>query len=211
MWSSGCRTRSSKQGAGGARPPARKWRLHSDVSWSLLSCTLNRGLGLLLIGILRGLLHRLTRIVFTLLAYALRHGQPWPPLFLVWCWLFCRSPRRARASWQNQARSLARELPGPPSGLPQPTHQSAPLFRGQAAAGRPESSARCSIGRLVGGVSGAASVTPLSRQDGSHWGRASFGALLGSQVGCNAGQGRDPALVRPNGAPGSRKRCFPTR
>ncbi|MCP9773109.1 hypothetical protein KBY66_10800 [Synechococcus sp. Tobar12-5m-g] len=50
---------------------------------------------------------------------------------------------------------------------------------------------RCSIGRLVGGVMGGGIGYAASRQDGRSW-AVPLGALLGSQVGCNAGQGRDP-------------------
>jgi hypothetical protein len=50
---------------------------------------------------------------------------------------------------------------------------------------------RCSIGRLVGGVVGGGLGYAASRQDGRTW-AVPLGALLGSQVGCNAGQGRDP-------------------
>ncbi|EAQ74008.1 MULTISPECIES: glycine zipper 2TM domain-containing protein [unclassified Synechococcus] len=50
---------------------------------------------------------------------------------------------------------------------------------------------RCSIGRLVGGVIGGGLGYAASRDDGRTW-AVPLGALLGSQVGCNAGQGRGP-------------------
>ncbi len=50
---------------------------------------------------------------------------------------------------------------------------------------------RCSIGRLVGGVLGGGIGYAASRQDGRTW-AVPLGALLGSQVGCNTGQGRAP-------------------
>lgn len=50
---------------------------------------------------------------------------------------------------------------------------------------------RCSIGRLVGGVIGGGIGYAASRDDGRTW-AVPLGALLGSQVGCNAGQGRGP-------------------
>lgn len=50
---------------------------------------------------------------------------------------------------------------------------------------------RCSIGRLLGGVIGGGLGYAASRDDGRTW-AVPLGALLGSQVGCNAGQGRGP-------------------
>jgi hypothetical protein len=50
---------------------------------------------------------------------------------------------------------------------------------------------RCSIGRLVGGVLGGGLGYAASRGDGRTW-VVPLGALLGSQVGCNTGQGRGP-------------------
>jgi hypothetical protein len=50
---------------------------------------------------------------------------------------------------------------------------------------------RCSVGRLVGGVVGGGLGYAASRQDGRAW-AVPLGALLGSQIGCNAGLGRGP-------------------
>ncbi|MCT0218512.1 hypothetical protein KQ304_05765 [Synechococcus sp. CS-1329] len=50
---------------------------------------------------------------------------------------------------------------------------------------------RCSIGRLVGGVLGGGLGYAASRDSGRTW-AVPLGALLGSQVGCNTGQGRGP-------------------
>lgn len=50
---------------------------------------------------------------------------------------------------------------------------------------------RCSIGRLIGGLGGGAAAYAMSRDDGRAW-AIPLGALLGSQVGCNAAAGRGP-------------------
>jgi hypothetical protein len=50
---------------------------------------------------------------------------------------------------------------------------------------------RCSTGRLIGGVVGGGLGYVASRQDGRAW-AVPLGALLGSQMGCNAGLGRGP-------------------
>jgi hypothetical protein len=50
---------------------------------------------------------------------------------------------------------------------------------------------RCSIGRLVGGVVGGGIGYAASRDNGRTW-AVPLGALLGTQMGCNAGQGRAP-------------------
>ena len=50
---------------------------------------------------------------------------------------------------------------------------------------------RCSIGRLVGGVIGGGIGFAASRDQGRTW-AVPLCALLCSQVGCSAGQGRGP-------------------
>ncbi|MCT0232078.1 MULTISPECIES: hypothetical protein [Synechococcales] len=85
----------------------------------------------------------------------------------------------------------ARNFPAPyqdyPNRLANPGFQQAPTSWEEAQALQ----RRCSIGRLVGGVLGGGIGYAASRQDGRTW-AVPLGALLGSQVGCNAGQGRDP-------------------
>ncbi len=50
---------------------------------------------------------------------------------------------------------------------------------------------RCTTGRLIGGLAGGAAAYAMSRDDGRAW-AIPLGALLGSQVGCNAAAGRGP-------------------
>jgi hypothetical protein len=50
---------------------------------------------------------------------------------------------------------------------------------------------RCNIGRLVGGIVGGGVGYATSRKDGRSW-AVPLGALLGQQIGCNAGNGRAP-------------------
>ena len=50
---------------------------------------------------------------------------------------------------------------------------------------------RCNTGRLIGGLGGGAVAYAMSRDDGRAW-AIPLGALLGSQVGCNAAAGRGP-------------------
>ena len=49
----------------------------------------------------------------------------------------------------------------------------------------------CNRGRLIGGLLGGGLGYVASRDDGRAW-AIPLGALLGSQVGCNAGVGRSP-------------------
>ena len=49
----------------------------------------------------------------------------------------------------------------------------------------------CSRGRLIGGIVGGGLGYVASRDNGRSW-AVPLGALLGSQVGCNAGSGRRP-------------------
>ncbi len=51
----------------------------------------------------------------------------------------------------------------------------------------------CQIGRLVGGLVGGGVGYAASRQDGRSW-AVPLGALLGTQVGCNAAIGKGPTL-----------------
>ena len=96
-------------------------------------------------------------------------------------------------SWQNQAPvSLARNFPAPFQEYPSQRINSAPYQQGPSSWQDAQNlQQRCSIGRLVGGVLGGGLGYAASRQDGRTW-AVPLGALLGSQVGCNAGQGRDP-------------------
>ncbi|MFZ9278722.1 MAG: hypothetical protein ACO23X_03430 [Vulcanococcus sp.] len=50
---------------------------------------------------------------------------------------------------------------------------------------------RCNAGRLLGGLGGGALAYAISRDEGRAW-AIPLGALLGSQVGCNAAVGRNP-------------------
>jgi len=50
---------------------------------------------------------------------------------------------------------------------------------------------RCNMGRLVGGLIGGGVGYATSRKDGRSW-AVPLGALLGSQMGCNGGNGRGP-------------------
>lgn len=54
-----------------------------------------------------------------------------------------------------------------------------------------QQSQRCNTGRLIGGLGGGAVAYAMSRDDGRAW-AIPLGALLGSQVGCNAAAGRGP-------------------
>jgi hypothetical protein len=68
---------------------------------------------------------------------------------------------------------------------------------GQVFAGQPvyrsaeDQARRCNQGRLVGGLMGVGAGYALSRGDARVW-ATPIGALLGSQMGCNAAQGRAP-------------------
>jgi len=84
---------------------------------------------------------------------------------------------------------------------PLPTAQASPWWnknrtRGYQAYGpvplTPEQQAqRCNTGRLIGGLGGGAAAYAMSRGNGRAW-AIPLGALLGSQVGCNAAAGRGP-------------------
>jgi hypothetical protein len=50
---------------------------------------------------------------------------------------------------------------------------------------------RCNVGRLVGGIVGGGLGYAVSREDGRSW-AVPLGALLGQQMGCSIGAGRDP-------------------
>lgn len=50
---------------------------------------------------------------------------------------------------------------------------------------------RCNTGRLVGGLLGGGAGYVASQDEGRAW-AVPLGALLGSQVGCNVGNGRTP-------------------
>jgi hypothetical protein len=94
--------------------------------------------------------------------------------------------------YQQPSYQQARNYPAPYQDYP--SQPIAPPRYGPAPTSWEEAQAlqrRCSIGRLVGGVVGGGIGYAASRQDGRAW-AIPLGALLGSQVGCNAGQGRDP-------------------
>ena len=72
----------------------------------------------------------------------------------------------------------------------------APNGNGYQAYGNPpltpeQQAQRCNTGRLIGGLGGGAVAYAMSRNDGRAW-AIPLGALLGSQVGCNAAAGRGP-------------------
>ena len=54
-----------------------------------------------------------------------------------------------------------------------------------------EMAQRCNMGRLLGGLIGGGVGYATSRKDGRSW-AVPLGALLGSQMGCNVGNGRGP-------------------
>lgn len=84
---------------------------------------------------------------------------------------------------------------------PAPTASPRPLWNRGASTGyqayatpqlTPEQQAqRCNTGRLIGGLGGGAVAYAMSRDGGRTW-AIPLGALLGSQVGCNAAAGRGP-------------------
>jgi hypothetical protein len=72
----------------------------------------------------------------------------------------------------------------------------APAGSGYQAYGTPpltpeQQAQRCNTGRLIGGLGGGAVAYAMSRDEGRAW-AIPLGALLGSQVGCNAAAGRGP-------------------
>jgi len=105
--------------------------------------------------------------------------------------------------------AMARPWPIPQSNwsgsvqdYPAPTAPPRPWWRGTPASNSnqayanppltPEQQAqRCNAGRLIGGLGGGAVAYAMSRDDGRAW-AIPLGALLGSQVGCNAAAGRGP-------------------
>jgi len=128
-----CRIAISKQGAGGARPPARKWPLHSgDVSYGrpFSSCTLIGDLrGFADRHSLRGISPLTPPMVFTP-RFALRHGA-WPARCFLGLLLAvpAEALRRLEVFWPESGprSSETRNLPGPLSrDYPSQTHSTRP-------------------------------------------------------------------------------------
>jgi hypothetical protein len=79
---------------------------------------------------------------------------------------------------------------------PRPWWRGTPASNGNQAYANPpltpeQQAQRCNAGRLIGGLGGGAVAYAMSRDDGRAW-AIPLGALLGSQVGCNAAAGRGP-------------------
>ena len=105
---------------------------------------------------------------------------------------YIQPPVYQQPSYQQSGYQQARNYPAPYQDYPNqpiapPRYRPVPTSWEEAQALQ----RRCSVGRLVGGVVGGGIGYAASRQDGRAW-AIPLGALLGSQVGCNAGQGRDP-------------------
>ncbi|MEY3545440.1 MAG: hypothetical protein RLZZ247_1597 [Cyanobacteriota bacterium] len=83
-----------------------------------------------------------------------------------------------------------------PTASPRPWWRGTPISNGHQAYANPpltpeQQAQRCNAGRLIGGLGGGAVAYAMSRDDGRTW-AIPLGALLGSQVGCNAAAGRGP-------------------
>lgn len=70
----------------------------------------------------------------------------------------------------------------------QPQRGAIPVVPGDLQA---ELAQRCNVGRLVGGLVGGGLGYAASREDGRSW-AVPLGALLGQQMGCSIGAGRNP-------------------
>jgi len=162
---------------------------------------------------LRGF-HRLTRMVFTALRFALRHRRLGRRCSWSGAGCSCPKPRRLEVLAESRPRLLARKLSRPPSRITPAKRiklrprlsagpkqlQDARILQ-QRPAHRPLSRRRVPRRRLR--------VTPLRARTVAP-GRALW-ALLGSQVGLQMpAKAATPALVKgPKRGAGSRKRCFP--
>jgi hypothetical protein len=91
-----------------------------------------------------------------------------------------RSDRYGSDRYRPDGNQLGYGVPGDP--------RLAPPSRAQLQA---QAVQRCNIGRLVGGIVGGGVGYATSRKDGRSW-AVPLGALLGQQIGCNAGNGRAP-------------------
>jgi hypothetical protein len=89
-----------------------------------------------------------------------------------------------RSWWSGNANQGYGPGYGAPTGNGYQTYGNPPLTPEQQAQ-------RCNTGRLIGGLGGGAVAYAMSRDDGRAW-AIPLGALLGSQVGCNAAAGRGP-------------------
>ena len=94
------------------------------------------------------------------------------------------APPAPRPWWTGNAGNRYDSGYGAPTGNGYQAYGTPPLTPEQQAQ-------RCNTGRLIGGLGGGAVAYAMSRDDGRAW-AIPLGALLGSQVGCNAAAGRGP-------------------
>lgn len=94
------------------------------------------------------------------------------------------APPAPRPWWTGNAGNRYDSGYGVPTGNGYQAYSNPPLTLEQQAQ-------RCNTGRLIGGLGGGAVAYAMSRDDGRAW-AIPLGALLGSQVGCNAAAGRGP-------------------
>lgn len=128
-----------------------------------------------------------TGFLTTLLTPAPSQAQPWgrpayapPPLGST---LAPHPGRRPPMAYGGQGNPWA--LPAPNADT---VYDNDPASWGMTEA---QINQRCNVGRLVGGLIGGGVGYATSRQDGRSW-AVPLGALLGSQMGCNVGNGRGP-------------------
>jgi hypothetical protein len=109
-------------------------------------------------------------------------------------WLPLTASARPWPIPQSRWNGSVQDYPAP-SAPPRPWWNSGSNSGGQAYATPPltpeQQAQRCNTGRLIGGLGGGAVAYAMSRDDGRAW-AIPLGALLGSQVGCNAAAGRGP-------------------
>ena len=102
-------------------------------------------------------------------------ARPWPIPQSRWNWSIqdYPAPSTPPRPWWNPGSNTGDQAYGTPPLTPEQQIQ------------------RCNTGRLIGALGGGAVAYAMSRDDGRAW-AIPLGALLGSQVGCNAAAGRGP-------------------
>jgi len=207
-------TRSKQQACCGPAYQLRKWRFAFPDVAGASQLHFDQGTGALLMASF-GDLHAFTTPC--VLLHASRFALTAPPLAAAVLVLGCAVPAEALAgsrSCKNQTPVLlARNFPAPSRITPSQRIQTRPLSAGPRAGQDAQNLQHAApYDALVGGVLGgrASVLRRFAPGNVRNLGDASW-ALLGSQVGCNAGQGPDPCPVRGRrGRQDSRNVAFQT-